>query len=117
MFAPSIGRHLEADVDPPEAVGSGQRIHHNRPEVYQPAFAGNGGQRLPGGYVAGRLCPEITHLPAHVLSAGNIIGWKRNASLDTIADLIGSVDGLPTDLSAQKKAYLRTTGYGQKRPR
>ncbi len=34
-----------------------------------------------------------------------------------IADLIGSVDGLPRDLSARKKRYLRATGYGRKRPR
>jgi Arc/MetJ-type ribon-helix-helix transcriptional regulator len=34
-----------------------------------------------------------------------------------IADLIGSVDGLPADLSARKKRYLRATGYGRKRPR
>ena len=32
---------------------------------------------------------------------------------DTIADLVGSVDGLPADLSRRKKAYLRTTGYGR----
>jgi len=38
-------------------------------------------------------------------------------STDTIADLVGSVDGLPADLSARTKAYLRTTGYGRKRPR
>ena len=37
--------------------------------------------------------------------------------LDAIADLIGSVDGLPADLSARKKRYLKTTGYGQKRTR
>ena len=37
--------------------------------------------------------------------------------LDAIADLIGSVDGLPADLSARKKHHLRSTGYGQKRPR
>jgi hypothetical protein len=35
----------------------------------------------------------------------------------TIADLIGSVRGLPTDLSRRKKAYLKTTGYGRKRSR
>jgi hypothetical protein len=35
----------------------------------------------------------------------------------TIADLVGSVDGLPADLSGRRKAYLRTTGYGRKRPR
>jgi hypothetical protein len=34
-----------------------------------------------------------------------------------IADLIGSVEGLPSDLSARKKAYLRATGYGRKRSR
>ena len=35
----------------------------------------------------------------------------------TIADLAGSVNRLPADLSRRKKAYLRTTGYGRKRPR
>ena len=34
-----------------------------------------------------------------------------------IADLIGSVDGLPVDLSARKKRYLRAMGYGRKRAR
>jgi hypothetical protein len=34
-----------------------------------------------------------------------------------IADLVGTVDGLPADLSARKKHYLRVTGYGRKRPR
>jgi Arc/MetJ-type ribon-helix-helix transcriptional regulator len=43
---------------------------------------------------------------------------RQTASLDAIADLIGSVvDDLPVDLSARKKAYLRATGYGRKRPR
>jgi Arc/MetJ-type ribon-helix-helix transcriptional regulator len=38
-------------------------------------------------------------------------------TLDAIGDLIGSVDGLPADLSGRKKQYLRATGYGSKRPR
>jgi Arc/MetJ-type ribon-helix-helix transcriptional regulator len=42
---------------------------------------------------------------------------RRTASLNVIADLIGSVDGLPTDLTARKKKYLQDMGYGQKRPR
>ena len=42
---------------------------------------------------------------------------RRTASLTAIADLIGSVDGLPSDLTARKKEYLHATGYGQKRPR
>ena len=42
---------------------------------------------------------------------------RPSGTLDAIADLIGSVDGLPPDLSTQKKQYLRTTGYGRKRHR
>ncbi len=42
---------------------------------------------------------------------------RRAAALDTIADLVGSVKGLPSDLSADKKKYLNATGYGKKRPR
>jgi len=38
-------------------------------------------------------------------------------SYQDIADLIGSVDGLPSDLAARKKHYLRATGYGRKRHR
>jgi Arc/MetJ-type ribon-helix-helix transcriptional regulator len=38
------------------------------------------------------------------------------ARLTAIADLIGSVDGLPADMSARRKRYLRATGYGKKRP-
>jgi Arc/MetJ-type ribon-helix-helix transcriptional regulator len=41
----------------------------------------------------------------------------RTKTLDAIADLIGSVDRLPPDLSARKKQYLRASGYGRKRPR
>jgi Arc/MetJ-type ribon-helix-helix transcriptional regulator len=44
-------------------------------------------------------------------------GRRRAASLDTIVDLVGSVKGLPADLSAHKKKYLHATGYGKKRPR
>ena len=42
---------------------------------------------------------------------------RRTTSLNAIADLIGSVDDLPTDLTARKKQYLQDTGYGQKRRR
>jgi Arc/MetJ-type ribon-helix-helix transcriptional regulator len=42
---------------------------------------------------------------------------RRAASLNAIADLIGSVDGLPADLTTRKKDYLRATGYGKKRTR
>ena len=42
---------------------------------------------------------------------------RQSTPLDAIADLIGSVDGLPADLSARKKRYLKATGYGRKRAR
>jgi Arc/MetJ-type ribon-helix-helix transcriptional regulator len=42
---------------------------------------------------------------------------RAQAPLHAIADLIGSVEGLPADLSARTKRSLKATGYGQKRPR
>jgi Arc/MetJ-type ribon-helix-helix transcriptional regulator len=42
---------------------------------------------------------------------------SRRAATSAIADLVGSVDGLAADLSGRKRAYLKTTGYGRKRPR
>ena len=41
----------------------------------------------------------------------------RSAPLEAMADLVGSVDDLPADLSERKKAYLKASGYGQKRHR
>ena len=41
---------------------------------------------------------------------------RGTASFNAIADLVGSVDGLPADLSARKKKHLEATDYGQKRP-
>lgn len=42
---------------------------------------------------------------------------RRSTPLAAIADLIGSVGGLPADLSAHKKRYLNSTGYGRKSAR
>ena len=42
---------------------------------------------------------------------------RQSTPVDAIADLIGSVDGLPADLSTRKKYYLKASGYGQKRAR
>lgn len=42
-------------------------------------------------------------------------GPQQPALLDVIADVVGSVDGLPRDLSRRKKKYLKSTGYGDKR--
>jgi len=42
---------------------------------------------------------------------------NSSARLNLIADLIGSVDGLPAHMSGKRKRYLKTTGYGKKRSR
>ena len=42
---------------------------------------------------------------------------RRATAPAVIADLVGSVDGLPADLSERKKEYLRATGHGRKRTR
>jgi hypothetical protein len=42
---------------------------------------------------------------------------KAADPLADIRDVIGSVGGLPSDLSRNKKKYLKATGYGLKRPR
>ncbi len=42
---------------------------------------------------------------------------SRRLPADSIADLVGSVEGLPADLSARKKEYLKAAGYGRKRAR
>ncbi|MGH7318895.1 MAG: ribbon-helix-helix protein, CopG family [Candidatus Rokuibacteriota bacterium] len=44
-------------------------------------------------------------------------GSRSRPTVPAIADLVGSVDGLPADLSARKKAYLKTTAYGRERAR
>jgi Arc/MetJ-type ribon-helix-helix transcriptional regulator len=48
----------------------------------------------------------------------SVVSKRRRAdALHAIADLVGSVDGLPADLSARKKTFLTTLGYGRKRSR
>lgn len=42
---------------------------------------------------------------------------ERVPAPQLIGDLVGSVGRLPEDLSSRTKYYLRTTGYGRKRPR
>jgi hypothetical protein len=51
------------------------------------------------------------------LAGGQKSGRQRPALLEAIADVIGSVDRLPRDLSARSKRYLKSTGYGDKRAR
>ena len=40
---------------------------------------------------------------------------RSSGVLELIGDLVGSVAGLPADLSARKKHYLRSMGYGRNR--
>lgn len=42
---------------------------------------------------------------------------RARSPLHEIADLVGSVEDLPADLSTRKKWHLKATGYGQKRSR
>jgi Arc/MetJ-type ribon-helix-helix transcriptional regulator len=42
---------------------------------------------------------------------------RQRAALDAIADVVGSVDWLPRDLSARTKKHLKSTGYGRQRTR
>ena len=51
------------------------------------------------------------------LQASARAGRRRAARLNGIKDLVGSVEGLPPDLSARKKRYLKATGYGRARAR
>jgi Arc/MetJ-type ribon-helix-helix transcriptional regulator len=43
------------------------------------------------------------------LSGGGTSRRRQPALLDAIADIVGSVDGLPRDLSARTKKYLKST--------
>lgn len=51
------------------------------------------------------------------LEAGEGYSARESSTFDRIADLVGSVDELPADLSSRKKHYLKATGYGRKRHR
>lgn len=42
---------------------------------------------------------------------------ESNSGFDMIADLIGTVEGGPADMSVRKKDYLKTKGYGESRHR
>jgi len=44
-------------------------------------------------------------------------GRSKGVLPDLIADLAGSVHGLPADLSERKNEYLKSMGYGRKRAR
>lgn len=79
--------------------------------------------RLPGPLVAeievesrGRGCSKSDIVRERLQRAAPPAG-RQSKVLNGIADLTGSVDGLPADLSARKRRYLKATGYGKKRTR
>jgi hypothetical protein len=47
------------------------------------------------------------------LTAPSVATSQRPPTFEAIAHLVGSVDGLPADLGANKKKYLKA-GYGRK---
>jgi hypothetical protein len=49
------------------------------------------------------------------LQRGAVPAPDSSTRLHSIADLIGSVDDLPPNLSARKKRSLKAMGYGKKR--
>ena len=79
--------------------------------------------RLPAGLVA-QIDDESrqrgasrSDIVSERLEAGSGYAGGRAAALSSIADLVGSVDGLPANLSGERKKALKTTGYGRTRPR
>jgi hypothetical protein len=44
-------------------------------------------------------------------------GRETVSGFDLIADLVGTVEGGPVDMSTRKKDYLKTKGYGKVRHR
>jgi Arc/MetJ-type ribon-helix-helix transcriptional regulator len=69
--------------------------------------------RLPEQLVAeieaesrGRRCSKSDIVRERLQRAARPIR-RQSMPLDVIADLIGSVEGLPADLSSRKKRYLR----------
>lgn len=51
------------------------------------------------------------------LIAGGLQSQGASSGFDLIADLIGTVEGDPTDMSTRKKEYLKTKNYGESRHR
>ncbi len=51
------------------------------------------------------------------LIAAGLQGHQSTAGFDLIADLVGTVEGGPADMSARKKEYLKTKDYGKSRHR
>lgn len=61
---------------------------------------------------------KLTRLTKSEVARRRLIAAGGGASgYEMIADLIGSVEGGPPDMSTRKKHYLKATGYGKIRNR
>ncbi len=53
-----------------------------------------------------------------LIAGGEIMSAEKiPTGFDLIADLVGTVEGGPADISTRKKHYLKTTAYGEPRSR
>lgn len=79
--------------------------------------------RLPESLVAEieaesrRRALSKSHIVRERLQRGGAARKRSTTAFESIADLIGSVAGLPADLSARKNWHLQLSGYGKKRAR
>ena len=51
------------------------------------------------------------------LTSAGSLNEESKSGFDLIADLIGTVEGGPADMSSLKKEYLKSKGYGKSRHR
>ena len=51
------------------------------------------------------------------LTAARGTAGAPGAGFELISDLVGAESGGPADMSARKKHYLKTKGYGREKPR
>lgn len=66
---------------------------------------------------AKKSCLTKSEVARRRLTAAGARSHDAASGFDLIADLIGTVEGGPADISANKKEYLKTTGYGKSRHR
>ena len=52
-----------------------------------------------------------------LITGGETSAEKVPSGFDLLADLVGTADSGPADMSTRKKHHLKTTGYGEPRSR
>jgi non-lysosomal glucosylceramidase len=82
------------------------RVLHGQLRARRLVLTGFGAVDIKGGALGGGC---VLLVPRHSAPS------TERTSLSRQNAIFGSLDGLPPDLSARKKAYLKVTGYGSKR--